>query len=88
MATRGLDYYIRKKLMGQQFLDISQLAKKVRQIEQLKAEKEGKFKENIKERLNDHQLLDMAQQIRQLEDGNEERQERVVENEFAFVNKG
>ena len=49
-----------KETSGQQFLDISQLAKKVRQIEQLKAKKEGKFKENIKERLTDHQLLDMA----------------------------
>ena len=29
MATRGLNYYIRKKLVGDQFLDMSQLAEKV-----------------------------------------------------------
>ena len=74
--------------MGQHFLDMSQLAEKVRQIEQLKAEKQGKFKENIKERLNDYQLLDMAKQIRQLEDENEEKQGGVVENEFAFAKNG
>ncbi|XP_027368230.1 uncharacterized protein LOC113874205 [Abrus precatorius] len=39
MAVGGLEYLIRKKLINQQLRDMSQLATKVRQIEQLKAEK-------------------------------------------------
>ena len=35
-----INYSIRKKLVNQQFLDIAQLAKRVRQIEQLRDEKE------------------------------------------------
>ena len=40
MATNGLDYSIRKKLVNLQFLNLAQLAEKVRQIEQLKVEKD------------------------------------------------
>ena len=40
MAMNGLDYGIRKKLVNQQFLDLAQLADKVRQIRQLRAKKE------------------------------------------------
>ena len=40
MAMNGLDYGIRKKLVNQQFLDLAQLADKVRQIGQLRAKKE------------------------------------------------
>ena len=40
MVANGLDYNIRKKLVNLQFLDLTQLAEKVRQIEQLKAEKD------------------------------------------------
>ena len=40
MVANGLDFNIRKKLVNQQFLDLTQLAEKVRQIEQLKAKKE------------------------------------------------
>ena len=39
MATNGLDYNIRKKLVNLQFLDLAQLTEKVWQIEQLKAKK-------------------------------------------------
>ncbi|XP_027337413.1 uncharacterized protein LOC113851132 [Abrus precatorius] len=39
VAIGGLEYSIRKKLINQQLRDMSQLATRVRQIEQLKAEK-------------------------------------------------
>ena len=40
VAINGLDYDVRKKLVNQQFLDLSQLVDKVRQVEQLRREKE------------------------------------------------
>ena len=46
MAINGLDYDVRKKLVNQQFLDLSQLADKVRQIEQLRREKERLRRKN------------------------------------------
>ena len=40
MVATGLDYNVRKKLVNLQFLGLTQLAEKVRQIKQLKAEKD------------------------------------------------
>ena len=40
IVINGLNYSIRKKLVNQQSLDMAQLAKRVTQIEQLRAEKE------------------------------------------------
>ena len=41
IATNGLDYNIRKKLVNQLFLDVHQLLENVRQIEQIKLEKQN-----------------------------------------------
>ena len=51
IVINGLNYSIRKKLVNQQFLDMAQLAKRVRQIEQLRAEKEIIKKRIGKERV-------------------------------------
>ena len=40
IVINGLDYSIQKKLVNQQLLDMGQHTKRVRQIEQLRAEKE------------------------------------------------
>ena len=42
MATSGLDYHIRKKLVNQHIVDLAQLGERVRQIEQLRSEKNQK----------------------------------------------
>ena len=38
MAINGLDYAVRKKLVNKQFLDLSQLDDKVRQVDELRRE--------------------------------------------------
>lgn len=50
MATRGLDYSIRKKLDTQYLRDMSHLANRVRQVERLKVEKARTDKNNRRER--------------------------------------
>ena len=40
IVINGLDYSIQKKLVNQQLLDMGQHTKRVRKIEQLRAEKE------------------------------------------------
>ncbi|XP_016206208.1 uncharacterized protein LOC107646541 [Arachis ipaensis] len=47
MDTNGLEFGVRKKLVNQHTLDLSQLAERVRQIEQIKKEKEN-FKKGSK----------------------------------------
>ncbi|XP_057760294.1 uncharacterized protein LOC130980653 [Arachis stenosperma] len=47
MATKGLEFGVRKKLVNQHTLDLSQLAERVRQIEKIKKEKEN-FKKGSK----------------------------------------
>ncbi|XP_050891463.1 uncharacterized protein LOC127096981 [Lathyrus oleraceus] len=51
MTADGLDYSIRKKLDTQYLRDMSQLADRVRQVEQLKAEKARANKNNRKDRI-------------------------------------
>ena len=46
MALNNLDYDVRKKLIHQQFLDLSQFADKIRQVEQLRREKERMRRKN------------------------------------------
>ena len=41
MAAAGLDFSIQKKLVNQQFRDITQLAKRVKRIEKIKYKKGG-----------------------------------------------
>ncbi|XP_016164136.1 uncharacterized protein LOC107606608 [Arachis ipaensis] len=47
MATNGLEFGVRKKLVNQHTFDLFQLAERVRQIEQIKKEKEN-FKKGLK----------------------------------------
>lgn len=48
IVTGGLGYYIRKKLDNQHFVGLAQLGEKIRQIEQLKAQKVFKQKKFLK----------------------------------------
>ena len=51
MASRGLDFSIRKKLDPHYLRDMAQLADRVRQVERLKAEKARANKSHRKERV-------------------------------------
>ena len=44
MAALGLDFSVRKKLVNQYIIDMTQLAERVRQIEQLQIEKSNRYK--------------------------------------------
>ena len=56
MATNGLDYSIRKKLINLKFLDLAQLVQKVRQIEQLKVEKDRIKRTRLKKSFRKEQV--------------------------------
>ncbi|RYR57839.1 hypothetical protein Ahy_A05g023518 [Arachis hypogaea] len=48
MVVNGLEFGVKKKLEDQQYHDMTQLVENIRQIKQLKVEKETKYKEVIK----------------------------------------
>ena len=69
IATNGLDYSIRKKLVDLQFLDLAQLVEKVQQIEQLKMEKERSERTRLRKTFSKEQVNFIEMELDEEEDG-------------------
>ena len=56
IVINGLDYNIRKRLINQEFLDLAQVADKVRQIEKLKMEEERIEREKFRKAIRKEKI--------------------------------